>query len=240
MSRKGGDHKAANGSAGAGAHSRGRVERRSGPAGRILWVKGYERLLVDPAFRPLVKRVGPVRLQRKAPDTFAFLVRTITYQQLAGKAAATIHGRLVSALRGTVTPMGVRKAPEEALRTAGLSGGKRASIRELAERVADGSLVLGDLGDLSDQEVVDRLVQVRGIGRWTAEMLLIFHLRRPDVWPVGDLGVRAGVARIFGWSEAPGPREMELIGLGYRPWRSTTAWYCWRAVETLTPALPAG
>ena len=225
----------AEGSAGDATHCRSPAEHRSRPARDSLWAKGYERLLVDPAFGSLVKRVGPVRLQHKAPDTFAFLVRAITYQQVAGKAAKTIHNRVVAALGGTVTPIGVRKASEEGLRAAGLSGSKRASVRELAERVANGSLVLGDLGDLSDREIVDRLVQVRGIGRWTAEMLLIFHLRRPDVWPVGDLGVRNGAARIFGWREAPSPRDMELIGLGYRPWRSATAWYCWRAVETPTP-----
>ena len=221
--------------AGDATHSRSPVEHRSRPTGDSPWAEGYERLLVDPAFGPLVKRVGPVRLQHKAPDTFGFLVRAITYQQVAGKAAKTIHNRVVAALGGTVTPIGVRKASEESLRAAGLSGSKRASIRELAERVANGSLVLGDLRDLPDREIVDRLVQVRGIGRWTAEMLLILHLRRPDVWPVGDLGVRNGAARIFGWREAPSPREMELIGLGYRPWRSATAWYCWRAVETATP-----
>ena len=101
---------------------------------------------------------------RKAPDTFASLVRAIAFQQITGKAAATIHGRLVSALGGTVTPIRVQRAPEDVLRAAGLSGGKCASVRELAERVVGGSLVLGDLGDLSDRQVVERLVQVRGIG----------------------------------------------------------------------------
>jgi 3-methyladenine DNA glycosylase/8-oxoguanine DNA glycosylase len=84
---------------------------------------------------------------------------------------------------------------------------------------------------LPDAEVVERLTQVRGIGRWTAEMALLFHLRRPDVWPVEDLGVRAGLARVLGWPEAPHPKEMELIGIGYRPWRSAVAWYCWRALD---------
>jgi DNA-3-methyladenine glycosylase II len=205
------------------------------PTGRIVWPKAHDRLLADPAFAPLVKRVGPVRLRAGAADPFAFLVRAITYQQLAGKAAATIHGRLVTALGGTVTPKAVRKSADEAQRGAGLSRGKLASIRDLAEKVADGTVALDDLADLSNEVVVERLVRVRGIGRWTAEMLLIFQLRRPDVWPVGDLGVRAGLARVFGWSEAPEPRATELIGLGYRPWRSATAWYCWRAVETITP-----
>ncbi len=173
---------------------------------------------------------------RAASDPFAFLVRTITYQQLAGKAAATIHGRLIAALGGTVTPSAVEATSEHALRSAGLSRSKLASIRDLAGKVGEGVVALEDLADLSDQEVVERLVQVRGIGRWTAEMLLLFHLRRRDVWPIGDLGVRAGMARVLGWPAPPSPRDLELIGLGYRPWRSATAWYCWRAGDMRTPA----
>jgi DNA-3-methyladenine glycosylase II len=202
----------------------------------VVWRGAYERLLEDPTFGPLVKRVGPVRLQRSMPDAFSFLVRAITFQQLAGKAAATIHGRLVDALGDTVSPRAVLITSDDALRGAGLSRGKLASIRDLAQKAADGSVDLVGLDELTDQEVVDRLVQVRGIGRWTAEMLLLFHLRRPDIWPVGDLGVRAGMARVLGWPEPPTARDAELIGIGYRPWRSATAWYCWRAVENLPPA----
>ncbi len=202
----------------------------------MAWSGAYDRLRRDPAFGPLVRRVGPVRLQRAASDPFAFLVRTITYQQLAGKAAATIHGRLIAALGGTVTPSAVEATSEHALRSAGLSRSKLASIRDLAGKVGEGVVALEDLADLSDQEVVERLVQVRGIGRWTAEMLLLFHLRRRDVWPIGDLGVRAGMARVLGWPAPPSPRDLELIGLGYRPWRSATAWYCWRAGDMRTPA----
>jgi DNA-3-methyladenine glycosylase II len=196
-----------------------------------LWPTAYERLLADPAFGPLVQRVGPIRFPPSSHDTFSFLVRSITFQQLAGKAAATIHGRLVGALGGRVTPAAVLEASEDALRGAGLSRAKHASIRDLAAKVAQGVVVLDDLAALDDDAVVQRLVQVRGIGRWTAEMALLFHLRRPDVWPVGDLGVRAGLARVLGWEEPPSPNEMELIGIGYRPWRSAVAWYCWRAME---------
>jgi DNA-3-methyladenine glycosylase II len=204
--------------------------------GREVWKGAYERLLGDPRFRPLVMQVGPVRLQSSAADPFAFLVRAVTYQQLAGKAAATIHGRLVTALGGTVDPAAVRRASDEALRGAGLSRSKLASIRDLAAKVSDGTVALDGLNDMGDAELIEHLVQVRGIGRWTAEMLLLFHLRRPDVWPVGDLGVRAGMARVMGWDKAPSDKELELIGVGYRPWRSATAWYCWRAVELLPPA----
>ena len=204
--------------------------RGAAPKG-ALWPRAYERLLGDPAFGPVVKRVGPVRFDRSGHDTFSFLVRSIMFQQLAGKAAATIHGRLVTALGGVVTPAAVLGASEDALRAAGLSRAKLISIRDLATRVTDSDVPLDDLASLTDQEVVERLVQVRGIGRWTAEMALLFHLRRPDVWPVGDLGVRAGIARVFGWDEPPDTKAMELIGLGYRPWRSAVAWYCWRALE---------
>jgi DNA-3-methyladenine glycosylase II len=197
----------------------------------VLWPDAYERLLPDPSFGPLVRRVGPVCFPPKAHDTFSFLVRSVTFQQLAGKAAATIHGRLVAALAGQVTPDSVLRASEDELRGAGLSRGKLTSIRDLAQKVHDRDVRLDDLADLTDEAVVDRLVQVRGIGRWTAEMALLFHLRRPDVWPVGDLGVRAGLARVLGWSETLHPKEMELVGIGYRPWRSAVAWYCWRALE---------
>lgn len=206
--------------------------RRAAGKGRALWPGAYERLLQDPGFGPLVKRVGPVRFPPSNHDTFSFLVRSITFQQLAGKAAATIHGRLVAALGGEVTPATVLGASEDALRGAGLSRGKLTSIRDLAAKVADGSVALDDMAALGDEAVVERLVQVRGIGRWTAEMALLFHLRRPDVWPVGDLGVRAGIARVLGWTAPPNPREMELIGIGYRPWRSAVAWYSWRALES--------
>jgi 3-methyladenine DNA glycosylase/8-oxoguanine DNA glycosylase len=159
-------------------------------------------------------------------------VRSVTYQQLTVKAAATIHGRLISALGGVVTPTAVLESSEDALRAAGLSRAKQASIRDLAAKVTNGTVPLDDLDSLTDKAVVERLVGVRGIGRWTAEMALLFHLRRADVWPVGDLGVRAGIALIFGLKERPTPHETELIGLGYRPWRSAAAWYCWRALDS--------
>ena len=213
------------------SHARaGSSERRTGGEDES-WPEAYERLLGDPAFGPVVARVGPVRIQDTGYDSFSFLVRSVIYQQLAGKAAATIHGRLVAALGGEVSPTAVLGSSEDALRGVGLSRTKQASIRDLAAKVADGTVPLDDLRSLTDEAVIKRLVGVRGIGRWTAEMALLFHLRRADVWPVGDLGVRAGVAQIFSLKERPTPRDTELIGLGYRPWRSAAAWYCWRALE---------
>lgn len=199
--------------------------------GRVVWKGAYERLLGDPAFRSVVKRVGPVRLPTTTHDAFSFLVRSVTYQQLAGKAAATIHGRLIAAVGGAVTPRSILATAEEALRSAGLSRAKLVCIRGLAASVEDGAVPLDDLDDLDDEAVIERLVALRGIGRWTAQMTLLFHMRRPDVWPVGDLGVRAGMGRVLGLAEMPSPAELELIGTGYRPWRSAAAWYCWRALE---------
>lgn len=192
-------------------------------------------LAEDPVFGPLVEEVGPLRLRPPLDTHFAALVRAICFQQLAGAAATTIHGRFVDALDGEVTPQAVEAAPDDPLRGAGLSASKLASVRDLAEKVADGRVPLDDIDRLPDDEVKARLVQVRGIGPWTADMFLIFQLRRPDVWPVGDLGVRAGYARLHGLAEPPSPKELEPLGEPYRPWRSAAAWYCWRAVETITP-----
>jgi 3-methyladenine DNA glycosylase/8-oxoguanine DNA glycosylase len=167
---------------------------------------------------------------RGAP--FESLAAAIVYQQLAGKAATTIHGRFVQAVGGNVTPAAVLSTSEESLRGAGLSRNKMAAIVDLAEKVSGGIVRVDDLAALDDSAVVERLTAVRGVGRWTAEMFLLFDLARPDVWPVGDLGVRAGLGRVLGWDSPPTPRESELIGIGYRPWRSAVAWYCWRALET--------
>lgn len=203
--------------------------------GVSYWAEASERLHDDPAFGPLVARVGPVRLRQPRGDAFQSLAAAIVYQQLAGKAALTIHGRFVDALGGVVTPDSVLRARDERLRGAGLSRNKMAAIRDLATRAGSGDVDLGGLDALSDSEVVDQLTRVRGIGRWTAQMYLMFDLRRPDVWPTGDLGVRNGLGRVLGLDLAPTPQEMEWIGVGYRPWRSAVSWYCWRAVEVITP-----
>lgn len=199
------------------------------------WPAATERLRADPAFGPLVERVGPVRLRDRRGDPFQSLAAAIVYQQLAGAAARTIHGRFVDALGGVVTPETVLTVEEDVLRGAGLSRGKLSAIRDLAGKAASGEVPLHDLDRLEDHEVVDRLTRVKGIGPWTAEMFLLFDLRRPDVWPVGDLGVRNGLGRVLGWPAPPTPAETALIGTGYRPWRSAVAWYCWRAVEVITP-----
>ena len=202
----------------------------------IAWPEATERLRADPAFGPFVERAGPVLLRdARGESPFASLAAAIVYQQLAGAAALTIHGRFVEAVGGAVTPEAVLGTPEESLRGAGLSRAKLGAIRDLASRSASGDVPLDDLDALSDREVVERLTRVKGIGPWTAEMFLMFDLRRPDVWPTGDLGVRNGLGRVLGWTSPPTPMETALIGTGYRPWRSAVAWYCWRAVDILTP-----
>ena len=192
-----------------------------------------ELLRRDPAFHWVVDEMGPpnLRPRRIAGGVFGALARSITYQQLAGKAAATIHGRFEALFPGGPSPEAVLALPEEELRGAGLSAAKTASIRDLAAHAVDGRLNLSRISRLRDDEIVAALSAVRGIGRWTAEMFLIFQLVRPDVWPTGDLAVRAGYGLIHGMATPPTARELEPLGDAYRPHRTVAAWYCWRAVE---------
>ena len=187
----------------------------------------------DPVVAGLLAAHGPPRLSRPAPAAtrFAALARSIVYQQLNGRAAATIHSRLVAAVGGALTPASVLGADELSLRSAGLSRSKAAAVVDLAAKVDSGTVRLERIGRRSDEEVVAELVQVKGVGRWTAEMFLIFTLGRLDVWPTGDYGVRVGYARAWGLAEVP--TQMALAGYGepFRPYRSVAAWYCWRAVE---------
>jgi DNA-3-methyladenine glycosylase II len=194
----------------------------------------------EPVVARLVTEAGLPTFPKPAETHFATLVRAITSQQLAGAAARAIHGRLVAALGGEVTPERLIELPDEAMRAAGLSGAKTAALRDLAAKVIDGTVVLDPrrLARQSDSEVVARLSTVRGVGRWTAEMFLIFQLRRLDVWPTGDLGVRRGYG--LAWSiPTPTQKELDRIGEVYHPYRSIVAWYCWRAVELYAPGRSA-
>jgi 3-methyladenine DNA glycosylase/8-oxoguanine DNA glycosylase len=187
----------------------------------------------DPVLADLVDRHGPPPARRRVPvdRRFGDLARNIVYQQLAGRAAASIHGRFVDALDGDVCAARVLATPEPVLRSCGLSGSKTASILDLADKVAAGEVALERIGRLSDQDVVAHLTVVRGVGPWTAQMFLMSTLGRLDVWPVGDYGVRAGFARAWGLERVPAPTELESLGEPFRPWRSLVAWYCWRAVD---------
>ena len=189
----------------------------------------------DPVLARLIKSVGPVELRDPLGDGFAALVRSIMYQQLAGAAATAIHARFLKLFADGLSPAAVLALPEGAMRTAGVSGSKAAAIADLARKVHDGIVPLHDVDALSDDELVARMVQVRGIGRWTAEMFLIFQLRRLDVWPVDDYGVRKGWALAHGLKEPLTPRALQPEGDRFRPYRSIAAWYCWRAVEKIVP-----
>jgi DNA-3-methyladenine glycosylase II len=187
----------------------------------------------DPAMARLIKASGPLELRDPLPDGFAALVRSIMYQQLAGAAAATIHGRFLKLFADGLSPVAVLALPEGLMRTAGVSGSKAAAITDLALKVSDGTVPLHDVDALSDDELVARLILVRGIGRWTAEMFLMFQLGRLDVWPVDDYGVRKGWAMAHKLKEPPAPRALEAEGDKFRPYRSIAALYCWRAVDTV-------
>jgi len=165
---------------------------------------------------------------------FDALAESIAYQQLSGKAAATIFGR-VRALypkRKWLDPEQLLATQDESLRAAGLSRAKTAALKDLAAKTIDGTVPSGRaLLRMSDDEIIARLTQVRGIGRWTVEMLLLFDLGRPDVWPVDDYGVRKGFAKTFGRRKLPTPKQLVKIGEKWRPYRSVAAWYFWRALD---------
>jgi DNA-3-methyladenine glycosylase II len=166
--------------------------------------------------------------------TFDSLAESIAYQQLNGKAAATIWGRVraIFPKRKFLEPQAVLKTPDETLRAAGLSRSKVAALKDLAAKTIDGTVPTARaMARMTDDEIVERLVQVRGIGRWTVEMLLLFDLGRPDVWPVHDYGVRKGFAKIFGKRKLPTPKQMVKLGARFAPYRSALAWYCWRALD---------
>jgi DNA-3-methyladenine glycosylase II len=191
---------------------------------------------VDPAFAAVVRAAGPFAPRPPSEDAFSALARAIAYQQLAGRAAAAIHGRFLALFGAdSPTPAAVLATPVEALRACGLSGAKAAAIADLAAKFSDGTVPVDQLAAMPDDEVVARLSAVRGVGRWTAEMFLLFELRRPDVWPVDDYGVRKGWTVIHQLADMPTPRQLMTLGDPLRPHRSAAAWYCWRAVDTLTP-----
>jgi DNA-3-methyladenine glycosylase II len=166
---------------------------------------------------------------------FDALAESIAYQQLSGKAAATIFGR-VRALypkKKWLDPQQLLATPDETLRAAGLSRAKTAALKDLAAKTIDGTVPSGRaLIRMTDDEIITRLTTVRGIGRWTVEMLLLFDLGRPDVWPVDDYGVRKGFAKTFGRRKLPTPKQLMKFGEKWRPYRSVAAWYFWRALDT--------
>ena len=190
-----------------------------------------------PQIARLYQLHGPCRLGRRVrlQERFGQLARSVVYQQLAGSAARAIWGRLIEALEGECTPEGVLATDPGLLRSVGLSGSKTKTLIALAERQQSGELRLERLGHFSDAEAQRALTQVHGIGPWTAQMFLMFSLRRLDIWPVGDLGVRKGYSLAFGLTDVPAERELLPLGEPFRPYRSVAAWYCWRACDGDAP-----
>ena len=190
----------------------------------------------DPVLRELVGRVGYVKHRPRDPDgPFAALVRSIVFQQLAGRAAQAIYGRVRAVVGESLTPESLSAVPDGTLRSAGLYANKLASLRDLSAKVLDGTVVLTRTSRRSDEELISRLTAVRGIGRWTAEMYLMFQLRRLDVWPVEDFGVRQGYGLAWKLNPSPTPKQLEPLGERFRPYRSIVARYCWAAVPLLRP-----
>jgi 3-methyladenine DNA glycosylase/8-oxoguanine DNA glycosylase len=184
----------------------------------------------DPVLAHLVGLVGPISFRPGDADgRFGALVRSIVFQQLAGSAARAIHARVRATVRGELTAAALLEVPDEALRAAGLSANKLAALRDLSAKVIDGTVHLGKSAE-PDEEVIANLITVRGIGRWTVEMYLMFELRRLDVWPVDDLGVRQGYALAWQLDPAPSAKELAPLGDRFRPYRSIVARYCWEAV----------
>ena len=189
----------------------------------------------DPRFAALIKRARRFELvANRMVRPFDALAESIAYQQLSGKAAATIFGR-VRALYGKrkwLDPGLVLQTPDEKLRACGLSRSKTAALKDLAAKTLDGTVpARRDLLRMSDEEIIERLTRVRGIGRWTVEMLLLFELGRLDVWPVADYGVQKGYAKTFGRKKLPTAKQFAKIGEKWRPYRSVAAWYFWRALD---------
>ena len=187
--------------------------------------------LRDPVLAGIIKSIGKYSIEQR-PEPFRSLVEAIIYQQLAGRAADTIYGRFLKIYRGRFpSPKRILSTSEQQFRAAGLSRQKIGYIRDLAARVADGRLRLDLITGLDDNEVVEQLVQVKGIGKWTADMFLIFCLGRPDVLPVGDLGLRRAMMVTYQLAELPLPAKMQEIAGAWKPYCSVATWYMWKSLE---------
>lgn len=187
----------------------------------------------DPVLGAIIDRVGACRLEARRTGThYDALVRAIVFQQLSGKAARTIHDRFRALYpRSRPLPELVLTTSEATLRSAGLSRQKIGYLRDLSARVTDGSLPLAHLGRLPDDAIIEHLVQVKGIGRWTVQMFLMFRLGRPDVLPELDLGVQNAIQRAYGLRKRPTPKDVLRIGEPWRPYASVASWYLWRSLE---------
>lgn len=187
----------------------------------------------DPVLRAIIERVGPCRMEF-GPAEFSSLAEAIVYQQLNGKAAVTIFRRFADLAGDPLTPEGILKLTDEQLRGVGLSKQKSSYLKDLATKTAAGLLDFVKLPELSDEEVIQHLTQVKGIGVWTAHMFLIFSLRRPDVLPTGDYGVQMAMKKHYKKRKLPKPKDMEKIAKAWAPYRSIACWYMWRSLDIKT------
>jgi len=187
----------------------------------------------DPILRAIIERVGPCRMEFGAPE-FSSLAESIVYQQLNGTAAATIFNRFAALAGEPLTPEGVLKLSDEQLRSVGLSKQKSAYLKDLSAKTSAGVLDFARLPELPDDEVIEHLTQVKGIGVWTAHMFLMFSLRRPNVLPTGDYGVQVAIKKHYRKRKLPKPKDMEKIARAWEPYRSVACWYMWRSLDIKT------
>lgn len=187
----------------------------------------------DPILRAVIERIGPYRMEKEIPR-FHTLARAIIYQQLHGKAAATICQRLMQLAGNPLTPEGILKLSDEQMRGVGLSKQKMSYLRDLAEKTHSGTVQFMRLRELPDEEVIEHLTQVKGIGVWTAHMFLMFALQRPNVLPTGDLGIQSAMRKHYNKRKLPKPKQMEKIAKCWEPYRSVACWYLWRSLDVKT------
>jgi DNA-3-methyladenine glycosylase II len=187
----------------------------------------------DPILRAIIERVGPCRMEFGVPQ-FSSLAEAIVYQQLNGKAAVVIFNRFASLAGEPVTPEGILKLSDEQLRSVGLSKQKSSYLKDLATKTLDGLLNFAQLPEMTDEEVIEHLTQVKGVGVWTAHMFLIFSLRRPNVLPTGDYGVQVAIRKHYKKRKLPKPKDMEKIARLWEPYRSVACWYMWRSLDIKT------
>jgi DNA-3-methyladenine glycosylase II len=184
----------------------------------------------DPILRAIIARVGPCRIQYGPPE-FHSLAESIVYQQLNGRAAETIFDRFTTLAGDPVTPHGILKLTEAQMRSVGLSKQKSSYLRDMAERATRGELDFSKLHELSDEEVIRHLTQVKGVGEWTAQMFLMFTLKRPNVLPTGDFGVQMAIKKHYRKRKLPKPSAMEKLARPWEPYRSFACWYLWRSLD---------
>ena len=187
----------------------------------------------DPVLRAIIERIGPCKMEYGPPE-FHRLAEAITYQQLNGKAAVTIFKRFRDLAGDPLTPAGILKLSPEQMRAVGLSKQKSSYLFDMAQRAQRGELDFSRLGDMSDDEVIKHLTQVKGVGVWTAHMFLMFTLRRPNILPVGDFGVQMAIKKHYKKRKLPKPKDMEKIARAWEPYRSIACWYLWKSIDVKT------